>query len=101
MDLSMSIIDDDQELDRILESTNLDEYEPLNLPMEQPNDLLHELKGVRMAPTLDTESICTLGLAPHEGSSTVLHSGVDPCQGYSLSSYMRHKKDRKNSLQQL
>ena len=84
----MSIIDDNHELDRILERMNLEEYELLNLPMEQPNDLLHKLTGVRMAPTLDTGS--TSVLAPCEWSSMVLHSGVDPCQGSSLSSYTRH-----------
>ena len=34
----MSIIDDDHKLDRIIESTNLDEYEFIDLPMEQPGD---------------------------------------------------------------
>ena len=38
MDLSVSIIDDDYEIDRIfkriLESTNLDEYELIDLPVE-------------------------------------------------------------------
>ena len=65
-----------------LQSTNLDKYEPIDLPMEQPNDMLHEPMGVGVAPTLDTES--TYQLAPREGSSTVLHSGVGPCQGCSL-----------------
>ena len=41
MDLSMSITDDDHELDRILESTNLDEYEIIDLPMEQQDDSSH------------------------------------------------------------
>ena len=31
MDLSMSIVDDNHELDRILESTNLDKYELMDL----------------------------------------------------------------------
>lgn len=35
MDLSMSLIDDDHELGRILEKTNLDEYELIDLPLEQ------------------------------------------------------------------
>ena len=35
MDHSMSVIDDDNELDRILENTNLHEYELIDLPLEQ------------------------------------------------------------------
>ena len=83
MDRSMSIIDDGHELERILESMNLDEYELINSPMEQqqPGDLSHE-HAVGMASTSDTESM--LGLAPNEGSSTELCSGVDPCQGSSM-----------------
>ena len=38
MDLSMSVIDNDHELDRISESMNLDEYELIDLPTEQPDD---------------------------------------------------------------
>ena len=77
----MSIIDDDHELDRILESMSLDEYELIDLPMEQPDDSSHEHIGVGIAPTLDAGR--TLGLAPCEGSSTVLLLGVDCCQGSS------------------
>ena len=58
----MSIIDHDHEFDKILESTNLDEYEPIDLPMKQPGDLSHEQTGIKMVPTLDTES--TSGLHP-------------------------------------
>ena len=39
----MSIIDDEHKVDRVLESTNLNEYELINLPIEQPGDSLHEL----------------------------------------------------------
>ena len=35
MDLSMLIIDNDHDLDRILESVNLDEYELISLAKEQ------------------------------------------------------------------
>ena len=98
MNLNMSIIDDNRELDGILESRNLNEYELINLPMEQPDDLLHKHTciDIRMAPTLDTGSV--LGLAHCEGSSMVLCLGVDPCLGVfsgspSLTdSYMRHEK---------
>ena len=38
----MSIIDNDHELDRILESTNLDKYKLIDLPMEQTGDSSHE-----------------------------------------------------------
>lgn len=62
----MSSIDDDHELEWILESTNINEYELIDLPMEEPDDLSHEHMGVRMAPTLDLGS--TSGLAPCEGS---------------------------------
>ena len=83
MDLNMSIIDDNHKLDRILESTNLDKYELINLTMEEPGDLLNKHMGVRVAPILDTGS--TWGLASREGSSMELCLGVDLCQGFSLS----------------
>ena len=55
MNLSMPIIDDDDlELLRILESTDLNEYELTDMSMEQPDELPHELTGVGMAPTSDT-----------------------------------------------
>ena len=38
MDLSMSIIDDDNQLGRILERKNMIKYKLINLPMEQPDD---------------------------------------------------------------
>ena len=68
----------------MLESTNLDEYKLIDLPVEQHDDSSQEHMGVGMAPTLDTRS--TSGLAPREGSLTELHLRVDPCQGSSLSS---------------
>ena len=64
--LNLSVLNDYHELDRILESTNLDEYEFIDLPMEQHDDLLQEHLGVGIAPTLDTES--ALGMSPREGS---------------------------------
>ena len=48
------LIYDNHELDRILESTNSDNYELINLSIEQHDDLSQEHMGVRMAPTLDT-----------------------------------------------
>ena len=65
----MSVIDNDREFDRNLETTNLDEYEVIDLPREQLNDLSHEHMGIRMATTLDV-GIMSL-LAPCEGSLTV------------------------------
>ena len=53
MDLSVSIIDDDHELNKILESTNSDEYELIDLPMKQSGGLSHKHAGVGMASTLD------------------------------------------------
>ena len=70
------------ELVRILDNTNLDEYALTDMPMEQPDESLHELTGIRMAPTSDTLPMSEL--APRNGSSSVLHSGVDPCHGSSL-----------------
>ena len=54
----MSIIDDDSELDtcRILETTNFDDYELIDIPMKSDKSL-HELTGVRMAAASDTPSI--------------------------------------------
>ena len=77
------MIDDNLELIRILDNTNYDEYELTDMPMEQPDEWPHKLTGVGMAPTLDT--LHTLELAPHNGSSSVLHSGVDLCQASSVS----------------
>ena len=57
------LIYDKYELDRILESLNIEEYDLIDLPMEQHDDSSQEHTGVRMAPTLDTSRI--LGLAPH------------------------------------
>ena len=61
-DLSVSIIDDDYELDRILkiilESMNLDEYASLSTCQWSivHGDSSHKNAGVGMAPTLDTGS---------------------------------------------
>ena len=82
------MIDDDHELDRILESTNLDKRELIDLPMEQPKDLSHKHMGVGMALNLDTV------LRYFNGTDL----GVDPCQGSFLpfppltNSYTRHEK---------
>ena len=86
MNLSMLIINKYMylELIKILENTNLHEYAFTDMLMEQADELVHELAGVRMAPTSDT--ISTSALAPCNWKSNVLHSGVDPCLGSSLSS---------------
>ena len=81
--LSTLIIDNDHELDRTSESAELDEYRLIDLPMEQPDGSLHHLRDIGIAPTLNMGSMS--GLAPREGSSTVLRLGIDPCQGSSLS----------------
>ena len=44
----MSIIDNDPELNRIVDSMNLDEHEFIDLLMEQPGDLSHEHTGIRI-----------------------------------------------------
>ena len=41
MDLSVSIIDDEHERNKILESTNFYEYELIDLPIKQSADLSH------------------------------------------------------------
>ena len=79
----MPIIDDDLELVTILDNTNYDEYELTDMPMERPDESPHELTRVGMAPTSDT--LHTLELAPRNGSSSVLRSGVDRFQESSLS----------------
>ena len=81
----MSIINDDLELVRILENTNLDECELTDMPMEQPDELPHELTGMEMASTSDTLS--TSWLASCNGSSSVLCLAVDPYQGSPLSPF--------------
>ena len=55
--LSMWIIDDDSELDRILETTNFEHYELIDI-----NESLDELTGVGMAPASDTPSTSELEL---------------------------------------
>ena len=81
----MLIMDDDRKLDRILDSTNLDEYELIDFPIEQqPGDSSHECTGVGMAFSSDTGS--TSGLAPREGRSKKLLVGFDPCHESSMPS---------------
>ena len=55
---------DDNELDRIVGSTNFDEFERIDSPLEQLHvgNLLQENTGVGTAPTMDMES--TSELAP-------------------------------------
>ena len=51
MDLSVSIIDDEHELNQILKSTNvIDEYELIHLPMKQSGDSSHKHTGVERLP---------------------------------------------------
>ena len=63
----MSITDDDHELDRIVESKNLDDYELVDLPMEQPDDTSHENTVVRITPTLDMGRTVTSELPHRKG----------------------------------
>ena len=77
----MARIGDDDELERILHTTDLDEFELVESPLEQLNDESHENLSVGPAPTIDTAS--TSGLAPRKGSTVELRSAVDPCQGSS------------------
>ena len=86
----MPIINDDLELDRILDNTNVDEYmhELTDMPMEQPDESPQELTGVGTAPTSDTQS--TSGLAPCNESSGVLRSRVDPCLGSYFACLLIH-----------
>ena len=57
---------------------NLDDYELINLPIEQLDDLSYEHMGVGMAPTLDTGSM--LGLAPFEWSSNGTAQAKKTCK---------------------
>ena len=72
------------ELDRIVESTNLDENKLINWPMEQHHDSSQEQIGIKLASILNNRR--TSGVTPGGGSAMELHSGVDPSQGSSLSS---------------
>ena len=63
----MLFINDDLELVRILENTNLDEYELTDMPIDEPDESSHKLTGIGMAPTLDM--LNTSGLTPRNGSS--------------------------------
>ena len=78
MDNSMARINDDNELDTILETTDLDEFElhVIESPLEQLGYESQENLGVGPA---------TSGLAPHNGSMAELCLVVDPCQGSSPS----------------
>ena len=84
----MSMIDDDNELNRILEDTILDEYEIIDFPLEQLGDSSQEIRRRRIrrrnGPSMDTQSMS--GLAPQVESSVELRLKVDPCQSTSLSS---------------
>ena len=66
----MSLIKDNMELDRLLESANFDEFKLVDSPCEQHDGSSQELLGVGPAPTMDTSG--TLGLAPCEGINWVL-----------------------------
>ena len=72
------LIYDDHKLDTILESTNLDEYEFINLPMEQ-----NEHMGVGITPILDTSRTLVKGVQQN------CIRELTPCQGCSLSSSHR------------
>ena len=74
----MLMIKDDSELDTMLETTNFDNYELIDIPMESDKSL-HKLTGVGMAPASDMPSMS--GLAPHKRNSRELCPGVDSCQG--------------------
>ena len=88
----MSIIDDDHHPKRISESMDLDEYQLIDLPMEQPDGLSHEHTGIGMAPTLDTGSMSVLLPSPVTGVQWYCVMAVNPClgQGSSLSSLLTH-----------
>ena len=58
----MPIINNDLELVRILHNAKFDEYKLTDMPMEQPDELPHELTGITMAPTSDPLSMS--GLTP-------------------------------------
>ena len=72
MNFRTLVINDGLQLDRVLESTNLDEYELTDMPIEQFDESPLELMGVRLAPKSDMLS--TSGLAPRNRSSHVLRS---------------------------
>ena len=64
----LSQIELNTELDRILESANLDKYKLVDLPREQHDGLLQELLGVSSAPATDTSGI-RWGLHPMKGGT--------------------------------
>ena len=57
----MSVIEDDIELYKILETINLDEFKLVDLPLEK-HDMSQELLDVGLAPAMDALDI--MGLAP-------------------------------------
>ena len=56
MDISISRINDNDELDRILESMNLVKFELTDSPPEQLDDLSQEKLGIGSAPAMDTSN---------------------------------------------
>ena len=52
IDISMSMIDDHNELNRLLENTNMEEFELIGSPREQLNHSLQKNTGVRSASTM-------------------------------------------------
>ena len=81
----------------VLEQINLDKYEHIDLSMEQPGGLSHKHMGIGVAPTLDRGS--TLGVEPHEGSSTEPRWGIHPCQESSLFPSPRENELKITSMQ--
>ena len=79
VDTSKSMIDDN-ELDRILENTKLDEFEPLVIgsPWEQLDDLSQENMAVRSAYAMDSTS----GPGPSNRSDAELCLGVGLARGF-------------------
>ena len=75
---SMSEIEDNNEFDVILGSTNLDELDLTSSMMNKQQDLSEELLGVISAPADD--AIGTSGVAPQEGMCGELCIGLDSCQ---------------------
>ena len=72
----MLFIDNDTELGRILDSTNLDKHKLIDLAMYMYN-LVTRCTNIRASESL--------GLAPCEGNSMELRSGIDSSQGSSAS----------------
>ena len=77
------MIKDDIELDRIIQTTIFHEFKLVNLPLKQADMSSQESFNVALAAANDT--IGALGLAPCKESKEEQCTGVDPCQGSSLS----------------